>query len=134
MAGGFTGSGGGGGGGTPSNTVVSSKVSNQAAAAGVSAEYSRGDHVHGSLDKATTVVGPGTFGSAPVVGASTTKFAPEDHFHGLPTISPAEMTGGFSGGITVACGDVACVGASLVTKHLTITVVNGVITAVSGCA
>lgn len=39
---------GGGGGGTPSNTVVSETTYGQASTAGVSTDYSRGDHSHGT--------------------------------------------------------------------------------------
>jgi hypothetical protein len=125
---------GGGGGGTPSDTVVSSKVSNQAAAAGVATEYSRGDHVHGSLNKSTTVVGPGTFGSSPVVGASTVEFAPKDHFHGLPVITPADISGGSPGIISfsVVC-EVTCVGAVLTVKNRTLTFNNGILTSSGVC-
>lgn len=40
--------GGGGGGGTPGNTVVSETAAGQAATAGVSTDYSRADHTHGT--------------------------------------------------------------------------------------
>jgi hypothetical protein len=39
---------GGGGGGTPSNSVVTEQTFGQSAAAGVSSNYQRGDHTHGT--------------------------------------------------------------------------------------
>ena len=52
--------GGGGGGGTPSGTVVSGTSYGQAAAAGASGTYSRGDHTHGTPALPT----PGAIGAA----------------------------------------------------------------------
>ncbi|MER5622513.1 hypothetical protein ABT061_15860 [Streptosporangium sp. NPDC002544] len=52
--------GGGGGGGTPSGTVVSGTSYGQAAAAGASGTYSRGDHTHGT----PALPAPGAIGAA----------------------------------------------------------------------
>ena len=52
--------GGGGGGGTPSNTVVTETTYSQASTAGVSTNYSRGDHTHGTPALPT----PGAIGAA----------------------------------------------------------------------
>jgi len=69
------------GGGTPSGTVSSSAVGD-AGAAGASANYSRGDHVHGR-EGYGAVVSSTSFGQAPANGVATTD-ARSDHVHGTP--------------------------------------------------
>lgn len=76
----------GGGGGTPSNTVVTETSYGQASTAGVSTDYSRADHTHGTpaaLTAAVSVVAETTYGQASAVGVST-NYARQDHTHGTP--------------------------------------------------
>jgi hypothetical protein len=102
--------GGGGGGGTPSNTVVTETAYAQASAAGVSGNYSRGDHTHGT--PALTAVAPATteaIGTAAAVGVAAAP-ARADHVHpmaaaGAPSASTVGDTQATGVATTFAASD-----------------------------
>ena len=81
-----------GGGGTPSDTVVTEKVFGQSEAAGSSADYSRGDHTHGTptLPQLELYTPFGTFGVEAVNNGGSEDFNAEFAF--------GPRTGGNDGG------------------------------------
>lgn len=85
-----------GGGPSPSDTVVGPDAFSDAANAGTSAEYSRGDHNHGlpaapaGGTPSDTVVADTTFGLAAAAGVATA-YSRGDHTHGSPA-APAVPT------------------------------------------
>lgn len=102
--------GGGGGGGTPSNTVVAETTYGQASNAGAAADYSRGDHTHGT--PALTATPPATtlaIGQPAAVGVAATP-ARADHVHpvadsGMPTTSAVGDTAAQGAATTFARSD-----------------------------
>lgn len=82
-----------GGAGTPSDTVVGPDAFGDPADAGVSSEYSRGDHDHGLPAETPnpvpgdTVVGPDAFGDPADAGVAD-EYSRADHDHGLPAAPP----------------------------------------------
>jgi hypothetical protein len=86
-------SGGGGGGGTPATTVVSETSFGQSPVVGISTDYARGDHSHGTptVPLASSVVSETAFGQSSAVGTSTS-VARADHTHGTPA---AEISASF---------------------------------------
>lgn len=89
--------------GAPSPTVVGETSYGQAAAAGVSEEYSRGDHTHGTPSAGAGVIPSDTVSDetadslSPDAGVST-EYARGDHTHGTPVPSG----GGGTASATVA--------------------------------
>ncbi len=80
-------SGGGGGGGTPASSVVSETSFGLSPVVGISTDYARGDHSHGSptIPLASSVVTETSFGQSSAVGTSTS-VARADHTHGTPAV------------------------------------------------
>jgi hypothetical protein len=94
-------SGGGAPGPVPANGVISETTFGQAPDAGVSLDYSRADHTHGTPPlpasptppaPANTVVAETTAGRAPAAGVST-EYSRADHTHGTPPLP--QVTGNF---------------------------------------
>lgn len=80
-------SGGGGGGGTPASSVVSETTFGLSPVVGISTDYARGDHSHGTptVPLASSVVSETAFGQSSAVGTST-NVARQDHTHGTPAV------------------------------------------------
>jgi len=78
---------GGGGGGTPASSVVSETTFGLSPVVGISTDYARGDHSHGTptVPLATSVVSETAFGQSSAVGTST-NVARQDHTHGTPAV------------------------------------------------
>lgn len=99
--------GGGGGGGTPSNTVVAETSFGQASMAGASANYSRGDHTHGTPaapsvpSAAGTVVTETAFAQGSTAGVAAT-YSRGDHTHGTPAAPTAASVGADPAGTAAA--------------------------------
>jgi hypothetical protein len=90
------------GGGTPANTVVTETSFGQASATGVSTNYARQDHTHGTPASPTvpaaanTVVTETDYNQASTAGAAAT-FSRSDHSHGTPPsvlVTSAYITSG----------------------------------------
>lgn len=80
--------GGGGGGGTPSNTVVTETAFGQGSTGGVSTNYSRGDHTHGTPTAPTAAsVGADPTGSA--AAAQAAAIAASDPVGSAATVNTA---------------------------------------------
>jgi hypothetical protein len=78
---------------SPSATVVTEQAFGQASSAGSSADYSRGDHTHGTPANPAptasgTVISETAFGQAANAGAAAT-FSRGDHTHGTPSLTAA---------------------------------------------
>jgi hypothetical protein len=103
-------------GGVPANSVVTEQAFGQASAVGVSLEYAREDHTHGTpnapaaLVPADSVVTETAFGQASAVGVSL-EYAREDHTHGTPA-SPAVPAAGNTIVTETSFGQAATAGAS----------------------
>jgi len=78
---------GGGGGGTPASSVVSETIFGLSPVVGISTDYARGDHSHGTptVPLASSVVSETAFGQSSAVGTST-NVARQDHTHGTPAV------------------------------------------------
>jgi hypothetical protein len=78
---------GGGGGGTPASSVVSETTFGLSPVVGISTDYARGDHSHGTptVPLASSVVSETAFGQSSAVGTST-NVARQDHTHGTPAV------------------------------------------------
>jgi hypothetical protein len=99
LCGRLTGESSGGGGSlgpTPANVVVSETTFGQPATAGISLDYSRADHTHGTPPlppiptlptPANTVVAEITAGQVPAAGVAT-EYSRADHTHGTPPLPP----------------------------------------------
>jgi len=80
-------SGGGGGGGTPASSVVSETSFGLSPVVGISTDFARGDHSHGTptVPLASSVVSETAFGQSSAIGTST-NVARQDHTHGTPAV------------------------------------------------
>lgn len=85
-------------GGIPANSVVTEQAFGQASAVGVSLEYAREDHTHGTPPApavptpAFSVVTETAFGQASAIGVAVT-YAREDHTHGTPNAPVVPVAG-----------------------------------------